>query len=94
MAVNHPGISQKYPNFFIEFGEIKIMRDSIAHNTVAYEADHQVEHAMLHLHHLIITKQKKLTKRKMKGLMKKAVKCTDDAREAWSSVLSQKLSRL
>jgi hypothetical protein len=80
---NNPTIFKQFPNFFIELGEVKKMRDSIAHNTVAYEADPQGGHAKLLLHHSIIKKQQDLTERKMKGLMKKAEKIMQDTRKIW-----------
>jgi len=83
---SHVEIFNQFPNFFIEFGEIKKMRDSIAHNTTAYEADPQGEQAKLILHHPIIKKQKKLTEKQMLGIMKKAEKCVKDTRKILSLI--------
>ena len=83
---NHPDILKKFPNFFDELSEVKKMRNSIAHNTVAYEADPKGEKAKLLLQHPIIKKQQKLTKRKMQGIIVKAEKISEDTRKIWSLV--------
>ncbi|MGI9566912.1 MAG: hypothetical protein ACR2LL_07870, partial [Nitrosopumilus sp.] len=37
LTINHPKILEKFPIFFTELGDVKKMRDTIAHNYVAYE---------------------------------------------------------
>lgn len=86
LKVNHPDIFKKYPNFFVELGDVKKWRDSIAHNTITYERDSTEKNARLILNHPVIKKQKKLSERQMQGIMKKVEKCTEDTRNIWISV--------
>jgi|SaaInlV_200m_DNA_6_1039755.scaffolds.fasta_scaffold03508_4 hypothetical protein len=81
LTINYPKILEKFPLFFTELGDVKKMRDTVAHNYIAYEADPQGEKAKLLLEHPIIKKQRKLTERQMQGLIKKVEKIIGDARK-------------
>ncbi len=83
---NYPRILKKFPLFFTELGDVKKMRDTIAHNTIAYEANSKGENAKLLLSHPIIKKQRKLTRKNMIGLMKKVEKIREDTKSIWSLV--------
>lgn len=81
LRINYPKIFKSFPIFFTELGDVKKMRDTIAHNYVAYEADPKGEKAKLLLEHPIIKKQRKLTEKQMLGFMKKVQKVRVEAQK-------------
>lgn len=86
LQTNYPDIFQKYPNYFQELSDVKEFRDSIAHLPIHFERDSNEQHAKLVFHHRIIANQKRLTKRRMEGIMKTVKKCTDDTRKIFTLV--------
>jgi hypothetical protein len=81
---NHPEILAKFPNYFADLEEIQQMRNSIAHNTVAYERDSSTgENASLILHHPRIKRQKKLREKQMLEVIKKTEKVSEETRKLW-----------
>ncbi|MEX0764725.1 MAG: hypothetical protein WD033_06135 [Nitrosopumilaceae archaeon] len=83
---NHPKILKNYSNFFAELENVKKWRNEIAHNPIAYERDSNEQNARLVFGHKEIIKQRRLTEKQMRSIMKKAEKCTLDVRNIWTLI--------
>ncbi|MGC1709868.1 MAG: hypothetical protein WA799_08735 [Nitrosotalea sp.] len=79
LECNYPEILQKYPNIFSTIGQIKKWRNDLAHLNRYFEINHMSNNeTYLVLHNRSVSKQKKLTEKKMYSIMQMAEKCSLD----------------
>lgn len=78
LKINYPSIYTGHPDYYAELNDLRKIRNTIAHNYVAFEANSDKTKAYLLLESPIVKKKIKLSERKMRGLMKKAEKVKSD----------------
>jgi len=77
LDINYPSISQGFADY-AELNDLRNLRNKIAHNYVAYEANSNKTKAYLLLESPIIKKKIKLSEKQMRGFMKKSEKVVKD----------------
>ena len=90
LECNHPTVLQKYPTIFTQIGQIKKWRNLLAHLNRHYEVDSSSSNAEFVLNHRKITKQERLTEKKMRAIMLMAEKCNSQMAEIEKLVAKEK----
>jgi len=82
---NYPDIYEKYPDVFSQIGQIKAIRNKIAHFHASYLANDDGSQTWFVLSPLIVrkteNKEQKLSEEEMVGLMSKVEQCSATIRE-------------